>query len=169
MKFVLSAAIAALLLAACSSNQQTSTETTTSAAPSGGAVSGATPMASSALKGGTMAAGGTKVMLKAMNGSGETGTATLTPVGKLTRVDIALTHEPAGGKQPAHIHQGSCAQLNPTPKYALKDVVAGKSSTIVNVSSADLHAAKYAINVHQSAANLPKYVSCGDVAGGMAK
>jgi hypothetical protein len=104
------------------------------------------------------------VQLGAQSGSGESGTAVLTEEGKSTRVVIDLsngTTEP----QPAHIHSGSCAKLDPTPKYALQSVVDGKSTSMVNEPLDDLKSEAYAINVHKSAAKIKTYVSCGDIGG----
>ncbi len=53
--------------------------------------------------------------LAPQNGSGEKGTVTLTADGDKTIVAVALTGAPASA-QPAHIHPGSCANLNPAPK-----------------------------------------------------
>src|SRR5438093_843340 len=107
----------------------------------------------------------TKIPLTALNGSGESGTATLTKVGDKTRVVIELRNSSDSAiaqAQPAHIHKGSCAKLDPTPAYALADVQAGKSTTTVPVSIADLENGAYAINVHKSAAQLKTYVACGN-------
>ena len=103
------------------------------------------------------------IMMKAQNGSGESGTATLTAMGGRTRINIGLENENATGDQPAHVHLGSCAKLNPAPKYPLKSVVLGKSNTIVDVPLSTLTGGKMAINVHESPKNLTKYVSCGDI------
>jgi Cu/Zn superoxide dismutase len=100
------------------------------------------------------------VMLKAQNGSGETGQATLTPEGTgKTRVDLTLEGAPATA-QPAHFHEGSCAKLDPKPKYPLQNVVNGKSTTTLPVSVSQLEG--LAINVHKSAEDLKTYVACGD-------
>ena len=48
------------------------------------------------------------VDLEEQNGSGESGTATLTTDGEKTKVVIALDN-PSTVPQPAHIHEGSCA------------------------------------------------------------
>ena len=105
------------------------------------------------------------VMMDAQNGSGESGTATLKAMGKQTSVTISLKNEPAGGDQPAHIHGGSCATLDPKPKYPLSDVKGGKSVTTVDATLTSLTKGNMAINVHESAKNLQKYVSCGDIKG----
>ena len=108
----------------------------------------------------------TKISLAAQNGSGESGTATLTKVDDRTKVVIELRNSSAGAiaqAQPAHIHKGSCAKLDPTPAYALADIQAGKSTTTVPISLSDLETGAYAINVHKSAAQLKTYVACGNI------
>lgn len=161
--FVCAAALA-LSLAACSGNQS-STTSTSSAAPEASAMGAASAMSSTMAPEsmGKMNANTVTIPMRAQNGSGESGTATLTAMGAKTRVNIGLTGENATGKQPAHIHMGSCAKLNPAPKYLLKDVVLGKSNTVLEVPIGMLTKGTMAINVHESAKNLPKYVSCGNI------
>jgi hypothetical protein len=65
--------------------------------------------------------------------------------------------------EPAHIHMGTCAHLNPAPKYPLTSVVDGISETTVNATIAQLTAGNLAVNVHKSAADLKDYVACGDL------
>ncbi|TMK76871.1 MAG: hypothetical protein E6G45_12060 [Actinobacteria bacterium] len=104
------------------------------------------------------------VSLGQQNGSGESGSATLTKVGDRTKVVINLQSSSATAiSQPAHIHKGSCAKLDPTPQYALTNVRVGKSTTTVNVKLDDLRKGSYAINVHKSMADLKTYVACGDI------
>ena len=80
------------------------------------------------------------------------------------KVKVQLKNVPAGASEPAHIHQGTCAKRNPAPWKPLSNVVDGLSvTTIPGLTIAELKKAKYAINVHQSAANLKHYVSCGDL------
>jgi len=99
------------------------------------------------------------------NGSGESGTATLTQEGADVKVVIALKGAPATA-QPAHIHDGTCADLKGVA-YPLSNVVNGSSTTTVKGVTIDkLLGGKYAINVHESAANLGKYVACGEIAKG---
>jgi Cu/Zn superoxide dismutase len=107
------------------------------------------------------------VRMHAQNKSGESGTAKLTPQGAdKTRVEISLKGAPKGTPQPAHIHEGSCAKLDPKPKYGLENVVDGKSSTVVPQGIDAVRG--MAINVHKSADDIKTYVSCGDIgkAGG---
>jgi hypothetical protein len=105
--------------------------------------------------------------LSEQNSSGESGTATLTAEGdNKTKVVISLDGAPAGTPQPAHIHEGSCANLDPTPKYGLENVVDGKSTTEVDEPLEELRDEAYAINVHKSGTDLKTYVACGDIGSG---
>ena len=110
-----------------------------------------------------------KVDLHQQSKSGETGTATLTPMGDQTKVELSIKGGPKGVAQPAHIHEGSCAKLDPKPKHGLENVVNGKSSTVVPVGLAELRKGGMAINVHKSKEDIKTYVSCGDIKGGAAK
>jgi hypothetical protein len=104
------------------------------------------------------------VPLKALNGSGESGSAILRDTPKGLSVMITLKGFPAG-PQPAHIHKGTCAKLDPKPEYPLSPVVSGKSTTVVKgVTIAELLASPNAINVHKSVTEIPVYVACGDIA-----
>jgi hypothetical protein len=103
------------------------------------------------------------VTMKALNGSAETGTATL----KDTANGLVVTLHVKNGKgpQPAHIHKGTCAKLDPKPEEALHNVVNGMSvTTVPGVTIAMLLKTPHAINVHKSLTDLPTYVSCGDIA-----
>ncbi|MDQ6693037.1 MAG: hypothetical protein M3014_01250 [Chloroflexota bacterium] len=105
----------------------------------------------------------TTVTLNAQNGSGQDGTATITGMGTN---DIQVVVNLKGGTseaQPAHIHKGTCASLDPNPLYPLTNVVNGKSTTTVMVGMADLAKGQYAINVHKSAKEVATYVSCGNI------
>src|SRR5690349_18153872 len=98
------------------------------------------------------------------NGSGEDGSAQLTDLGDgTTKVELLMLNAPDGAVQPAHIHKGSCANLDPNPAYPLNNITDGKSTTVVNVSLTELTSEKYAINVHKSAAEISVYVSCGNL------
>jgi CHRD domain-containing protein len=106
---------------------------------------------------------GVEVSLQEQNGSGESGTATLTvnDDGSL-HVALQLSGAPAEA-QPAHIHRGTCAELDPEPAFPLTNVVNGSSETEVQVSLEDLAAESYAVNVHRSEAEAETYVACGDI------
>lgn len=103
------------------------------------------------------------VRIHAQNKSGETGSAKLTPEGDQTKVEISLKGAAKAGSQPVHIHDGSCAKLDPKPKYGLSNVENGKSSTTVPVKLDQLMGGNLAINVHKSAEDLKTYVACGDI------
>jgi hypothetical protein len=115
--------------------------------------------------GGDDEAGGDEVtvQLNEFESSGQTGTATLTAEGEQTRVVIALDGEPVSPSQPAHIHEGTCEELNPEPAYGLPNVDDGSSETVVDVSLDTLTSADYAINLHMSPEDLATYTSCGDI------
>ena len=65
--------------------------------------------------------------------------------------------------QPAHIHEGTCDDLNPEPAFPLQDVVDGRSETDLDITLDDLALSTYAVNVHKSAAESDLYVACGDI------
>ncbi len=103
------------------------------------------------------------------------------------RVSAQATTE---SPHPAHIHSGSCAQLGDVV-YPLTDVgaemaamgaaatpatgdmgtaMAGNaaipvemSTTVVQTKLADISTGAFAINVHESAANIGNYIACGDL------
>lgn len=129
----------------------------------GGDDDGATDTGAAAESGGD---GAVTVDLGEQNGSGQTGTATLTPMGDgKVRVTIELSNPPAD-PQPAHIHKGTCAELDPTPAFPLESVQGGASDTEVEVSLEDLQGAAYAVNVHKSETEAQTYVACGNITGG---
>ncbi|HMD02324.1 MAG TPA: hypothetical protein VKG44_05100 [Candidatus Baltobacteraceae bacterium] len=104
--------------------------------------------------------------MTAQNGSGENGTVVLTSMGDKTKVEVAIVGAPAGVSQPVHIHDGTCATLNPKPKYGLSPIVDGVSTTVVDVSMASLAAAPFAVNAHKSATEIATYVSCATISTG---
>lgn len=123
---------------------------------------GASPVAAFAQISPGDSGAGTQLGMQQLNNSGEIGTVTLYGHGAKTQVVIDLKGEPAGRSQPAHIHRGhDCASINPKPTYALKNVVNGHSSTLVNAPMARLLSGNYAVNVHLSPQNIPHYVACG--------
>lgn len=101
--------------------------------------------------------------LHPLGNSGQHGTVTFTAAGNHTKVVIALVGPPAGVPEPAHIHPGSCAKLDPRPKYSLTNVVDGYSETDVPVPYDSLMGSDMAVNVHESAKNIINYVACGDL------
>jgi hypothetical protein len=109
------------------------------------------------------------ITLDEQNGSAESGTATLTAEGDKTRVVLDLQSRsatPVAPRQPAHIHKGSCEELDPTPAYGLNDVKAGVSTSTVEATIDELRNAAFVINVHESAENVERYVACGVISAG---
>ncbi len=107
--------------------------------------------------------GSVTVNLGPQNNSGQAGTAVLQDMGNgSTKVTVNISGG-SGVAQPAHIHEGTCAALNPKPKYPLTSLVNGTSETIVNEPLSDLTDGTYAINVHKSATEASVYVSCGNI------
>ncbi len=106
----------------------------------------------------------TTIQLGEQNNSGQSGMAELTDMGNgMTRVVINIRSGAAGVAQPAHIHQGTCANLNPQPLFPLTNVVDGRSETMVNASLSTILSAQHAINVHKSGPEASVYVSCGNI------
>lgn len=103
------------------------------------------------------------VNLSAENSSGQNGTATLTDMGDMTKVAVNISNG-TEVPQPAHIHPGSCANLNPKPLYPLTSLVNGTSETMVPAKLSEIANGGFAINVHKSGAEVAVYVSCGDIA-----
>ncbi len=178
MKKLLALGAASLIFAGCSTNTatvpnpspDTTTVDTTQTTPTDTTATEMTPAASASpvamMKGETMPDGSMKVTLDTQNDLGQSGTATLTPSvdGKSVTVALNLTGGTFTGPQPAHIHEGSC----PTPgavKFPLTNVVAGKSTTVLKMSMADLlkAAPQLSINVHKSAAESSVYTACGNI------
>jgi hypothetical protein len=111
----------------------------------------------------TEAAGGEAVTidLTEQSGSGQSGTATLEPADGMVRVTIELENPPAD-PQPAHIHSGTCPDVGDVV-HPLTNVENGSSETEVAASLEDLQAGEFAVNVHQSEADIGTYVACGDI------
>ncbi|TAM62093.1 hypothetical protein EPN52_01320 [bacterium] len=104
-----------------------------------------------------------KIGLMGLNNSGEVGIVTLTARGNKTLVSLSVQGAPKGVAQPAHVHRGSCDNLNPVPAYPLQNVVNGRSTTLVNAPLSRLMSGHYAVNVHASTKNLKRYVACGEL------
>ena len=79
-------------------------------------------------------------------------------------VIVSLNGAPAFA-QPAHIHRGTCANLDKAVAFPLNPVVGGKSTTTVDYPVGYLVRAgqPFAINVHKSATEAGTYVACADI------
>lgn len=100
-----------------------------------------------------------RIPLDAMNGSGETGVAILTPQGTHTLVELQMKGG-SGEPQPAHFHTGKCDKYQPRPLYMLRSVVKGGSTTTVDVPFEKLTAGDLVINVHKSFDDIATIASC---------
>ena len=104
--------------------------------------------------------------LTPQNNSGISGTATLTDLGGgKTRVALQATGAGAG-PEPAHIHPGSCAQLDATPAFTLTNVTNGSSTTDIDTSLQQLTAKPFAVHMHKSQDELTVYVACANIVSG---
>ena len=102
------------------------------------------------------------IALNPQNDSGVAGAATLAQEGN----DLLVWVRTSGGSalEPDHIHVGTCANLNPTPRYPLSPVKDGTSFTrIKNLQLSSLLASPFAINVHKSPQEAKIYVACGNI------
>jgi LPXTG-motif cell wall-anchored protein len=107
----------------------------------------------------------TTLQLVQQNNSGISGTATFTPSGGGVRVDLKVTGAGAG-PEPAHIHAGTCAQLDPTPQFTLAPVANGSSTTDLQTTMAALTSSPHAVHMHKSTDELTVYVACADIKPG---
>jgi hypothetical protein len=160
---VLTAAVAAVAVAGCGGDdvEQAAEDAVTQAET---AIAGATDeVATVTGEAGEALQDGLTVELAEQNSSGQSGTATFTVNDEgVLHVSIMLS----GGSsepQPAHIHKGTCDDLDPNPAFPLENVVNGSSETDVDVSLDDLALSSYAVNVHKSEAEADVYVACGDI------
>ena len=104
------------------------------------------------------------VKLYAQNRPGETGAATFEQIPGGIKIVVTMSGG-QNGSQPIHIHTGTCEKLNPVPKYALTNIVHGSSTTTISgITVADLLQGQYVIDVHESSANITKYVACAAIA-----
>jgi len=103
------------------------------------------------------------ITLGTLNDSGVTGSVKLTDVG--TGLTEVVVHVEAAGNldMPAHIHPGTCVDLVPQPRYPLRNVVNGDSTTVVPGAMADLLAGDLAVNLHRSNDDLATGTACADL------
>ena len=97
------------------------------------------------------------------NASGQSGTVTLSNQGDGTQVVIESFSPFGRDAQPAHIHKGTCANLDPEPAYALPNLVDGVSGDTVAVSLDELLDGEYAVNIHRSVDQADLYTACADI------
>lgn len=111
--------------------------------------------------------GSVTVEMEEYDGSGVSGTATLTDSPDGIVVEISLEGN-VEGSHPAHFHEGTCDTMDPlVPIYPLADVDADGTSvtTVPDVSLADVTGDPFVINVHASLVELPVIITCGNIPG----
>lgn len=107
-------------------------------------------------------AGTLSVQLDEQNGSGQSGSATLTALdGDRTRIVLKLTNPP-DVPQPAHVHSGSCDDLG-DPVVSLTSVEGGRSETEVKMALESLAQAQLVIHAHKSEAEYEVSVACAPI------
>jgi hypothetical protein len=97
------------------------------------------------------------------NNSGISGTATLADIGGgRTRVEINLVG--AGSEpRPAHVHDRTCDEMDPTPKMLIGLVTNGTLTAEIGASLGQLTSSPQAIHVHKSQQEIPFHVACADI------
>ncbi len=101
------------------------------------------------------------IELMPMDGSGVSGTATLTPMGALkTKVTIEIPNPP-GGSLASHIHYDRCTDGG-TIFYGLPNVIGGHSETEVG-AIAPLRRHAFSVNVHSGSDPVSPIIACGDI------
>lgn len=124
---------------------------------------GAGGIALAGAMGNTHTASVATIRISPQNHSGQSGTATLVQQGSDLVVTVTMTGIPHGVAEPTHIHMGTCAKLNPAPKYVLTSATDGTThTTIHHLMLGTLLESPYAINVHDPH-NLAHYVACGNI------
>ena len=99
------------------------------------------------------------------------------------RTPGAVAADDASPPHPAHIHQGTCDDLDPTPAYPLADLTlapaaatpgtanatvaipVAMSVTTLDIPLAELLASPYVINIHESAEEFAEDLACGAIGG----
>jgi hypothetical protein len=110
------------------------------------------------------ASGGSALRLELgeQNGSGQSGTATLTAVGdERTRIVMELSNPPSV-PQPAHVHPGPCDDLG-GPVAGLANVVRGRSVTTVPLSFSELRRGDLVVHAHKSEKEFSISVACAPI------
>ena len=100
--------------------------------------------------------------LDEQNGSGVSGTATLTPDGDTTTIRLEL--EGPVGDNPVNIMSGTCVDFDALPVFELSAVDSnGVSESTIDVNIDELTGSAHVINVHASASNLGTIFACGAI------
>jgi hypothetical protein len=106
--------------------------------------------------------GSLRLELTEQNGSGQAGTATLTPSGNGTTAVVVELDNPPGPPQPAHVHAGTCDDIGDVvaPLTSLAD---GASESSVPMTLAELQDGGLIVHAHQSEAAFDVSVACAAI------
>ena len=103
-----------------------------------------------------------EISLDELNGSGQSGTATLTARGGGIEVVLSLGEGTMKSK-PVHIHNGQCGPTLAGVAHGLTDFTDGKSVTMLEgISLESLVTGGFAINAH-NAEDPSVYTACGNI------
>jgi hypothetical protein len=104
------------------------------------------------------------VQLLEYDGSGQSGTATLTRINDRTEVVLKVEPgPPEDDPQPVHIHFGNCGPNLGELRFRLTDVIDGKSTSVIDITLAELENDNSIINLHKSYENKSVFTACGDI------
>jgi len=105
---------------------------------------------------------GLEIELRALNGSGQSGTATLAQTENGVNILVDTVLPPALPSQPVHIHKGTCDNLDPNPAFPLPNMEDGLAADTIDTTIEELKSG-YSINVHKSEKEADVYVACGEI------
>ncbi len=99
-----------------------------------------------------------------LNDSGIEGIAILYEFGDQTIVEIDV--DGAGENHPAHVHAGTCGEVEPQVEYALENVGEdGESRSLIDVSLEELLEGEYVVDLHLAPTELGTLIACADIEG----
>lgn len=108
-----------------------------------------------------------KVQLNAVDASGISGMAFLTPRGTDLMVDIVLSGvKNSSSAHYAHLHRGTCEHIESPTIYVLQLVRDGRSTTrLKNIGLQTLIHGTYSVLIHAGASAGSRHVACGTISG----
>jgi hypothetical protein len=100
--------------------------------------------------------------LAAQDGSGQSGTATLTADGdERSRIVVELSNPP-GPPQPSHVHSGTCDDIGAVVA-PLESVEDGRAESAVPMSLSELRRGGLLVHAHKSEAESKVSVACAEI------
>lgn len=105
---------------------------------------------------------GLELQLAEQNGSGQSGSATLTPSDDGGTTIVVELASPPAEPQPAHVHDGTCDNIGDVVA-PLESLVEGASETTVPLSLDELRRGGLIVHAHKSEAELDVSVACAPI------